>query len=151
VQELKQLIEQREGKTLTVDTPRERLETLFLRIVEEAHAARLETSGTAPVGEIAGFLGEEEAGRAVLESLVRTEPVEAKAPPEPAPPRRGEVDRDVLSDLTQAAPPSAKEEEAAAAASEESPASSAPPVGDVDRSVLDDLTAESQHEDKDAG
>ena len=151
VQELKRLIEQREGKTLTVDTPRERLETLFLRIVEEAHAARLETSGTAPVGEIAGFLGEEEAGRAVLESLVRTEPVEAKAAPEPAPPRRGEVDRDVLSDLTQAAAPLAKEEEQTAAASEGPRAPSPPPAGDVDRSVLDDLTAESQHEDKDAG
>ncbi len=147
VREIKRLIEQREGKTVTVDTPRERLETLFLRIVEEAHAAQLETSGSAPVGEIAGFLGEEEAGRAVLESLVQTEAVEPAAAPEPAA-QQDKVDQEVLSDLTQPAAPAAEEGERGAAESEDGPA---PPVRDVDRSLLDDLAGESQPDDKDAG
>jgi ABC-2 type transport system ATP-binding protein len=149
VRELEQLIAQREGKTLTVDTPRERLETLFLRIVEEAHAARLETAGTAPVGAIAGFLGEEESGRAVLESLVQVEPDELTEPPAAAPPPRGAVDEAVLSDLTRSAPPA--EPAAEPAAPEEAPRPAPPPERDVDRTVLDDLTAESQREDKDTG
>jgi ABC-2 type transport system ATP-binding protein len=152
VHAVERLIEQREGKSTTVNTPRERLETLFLRIVEEAHAARLETSGTAPVGEIAGFLGEEKAGRALLESLVRTEPVEPTGEPEPVPPlRRGGIDAGMLSDLTRGVAPSEEEAAEATAASEGSLAPKPPPVADVDRSVLEDLTAEPKPKDKDAG
>jgi len=151
VRELARVVEQREGKALTVDTPRERLETLFLRIVEEAHAAQLETAGTAPVGEIAGFLGEEEAAQAVLDSLVRTERVEAEPAAQPAPPtRRDEVDQGVLGDLMGAAAPPEESKDEEVTASEESPAPAPPPMGDVDRTVLDDLTGESQREDKDA-
>ena len=149
LRELAGLIEQREGKSLVVDTPRERLETLFLRIVEEAHAQQVETSGTAPVGEIAGFLGEEDTGREVLESLVHAEPVKPEAAPEfVPPPRPDEVDADVLGDLTRAAAPPVEEKKPEAAL--EKP-SVPPPAGDVDRSVLDDLTDRSQREDKDEG
>ncbi len=152
VRELARVVEQREGKVLTVDTPRERLETLFLRIVEEAHAAQLETAGTAPVGEIAGFLGEQEAGRAVLDSLVRTEPVETEAAAQPAPPTQpDEIDQGVLGNLMRAAAPPEEGKDEVVTASEESPAPAPPPMGDVDRTVLDDLTDESQREDKDAG
>ncbi len=59
MKELEEIVEKREGKSLVVDTPRERLETLFLRIVEQAHARQVETTGSDPVGDIAGFVGEE--------------------------------------------------------------------------------------------
>lgn len=119
------LVEQREGKTLAVSTPRDRLEALFLRIVEQAHTDRIATGGAERAGEIAGFLGETEAGRAVLESLVRVEPPPAAAPPperRPAP-----AAEDVLERLTAAAPP-------------KEAAPSAPAPAPVDRSLLDELT-----------
>jgi ABC-2 type transport system ATP-binding protein len=150
VRELTGLVQQREGKSVVVDTPRERLETLFLRIVEEAHAQQLETAGTAPVGEIAGFLGEQEAGRALLDSLVRTEPAEVEAQAAAPPPRRDEVDQDVLGELMQAAMPPAEREDEVIKPSGEPSAPPPPPVGDVDRSVLEDLTGPEQPEDKDA-
>ncbi len=154
VHEIEGLVEQREGKSLQVDTPRERLESLFLRIVEEAHAQQLETAGTAPVGQIAGFLGEEETGRAVLESLVHVEaegpPAEAPVVPEPLP-RAGAVDEEVLGELTGAAAPLPEEEEQPVATPEEAPAAAAPPVSDIDRAVLHDLTGETEQADKDEG
>jgi ABC-2 type transport system ATP-binding protein len=151
VHEIEGLVEQREGKALTVDTPRERLESLFLRIVEEAHAQQLETAGTAPVGEIAGFLGEEEAGQAVLESLVHVEPEGPPAePPVPEPPPRREVvDADVLGELTGAAAPPAEEEEQPVPRPGEAPAAPAAPLGDVDRGVLGELTDDTEPADKD--
>jgi hypothetical protein len=163
VREIASLIEQREGKALNVDTPRERLESLFLRIVEAAHAQQIETAGTAPVGEIAGFLGAEKAGEAVLESLVRVEPeapqAEAPAEPEPAPTAAGE---DVLAGLT-GATAETREEEPAASGTEEGEAPPAPkevrppamekkpiaPPREVDRAVLDELIDKSEADDKD--
>ncbi|MFQ5805610.1 MAG: ATP-binding cassette domain-containing protein [Phycisphaerae bacterium] len=152
LQEIEGVVERREGKSLRVDTPRERLESLFLRIVEEAYAQQLETAGTAPVGEIAGFLGEEEAGRAVLDSLVHVEPegppAEAVAEPEPLA-QTGAVDEDVLGELTTPAPPPVEEEQPVAA-SEEKPAAP-PPPSDLDRAVLDELTGETGRAGRDEG
>jgi ABC-2 type transport system ATP-binding protein len=149
VREIEGLIEQREGKSLVVDTPRERLESLFLRIVEEAHAAQLETSGSAPVGAIAGFLGEEETGAAVLESLVRVDAEEPAGPAAPAPPPADSgVDESVLGELTDVAAPSAAPEQPAAAA-DETPAAPLPLSDEVDRSVLDELTGDTHGTDED--
>jgi ABC-2 type transport system ATP-binding protein len=148
------LVEQREGKSLDVSTPRERLEVLFLRIVHEAHARQVETAGTAPVGEIAGFLGEEEARAAVLDSLMRpVEREEEKAPAAtPSPPEApGE---EVLEELVHGATPKQEEKSAqaaaASAAEERSAAPPAPRQTDVDRGVLDELLGEAPSEDKDA-
>jgi ABC-2 type transport system ATP-binding protein len=115
----------REGKTVDVTTPRNRLETLFLKIVEQAHAQRVETAGAGSGGEIAGFLGAERSGKEVLDSLVRVDEAEkpaAGAAPAPAP-----ADA-VLKELLQpkAGPPA----DAAAAK---------PAPGEPDRGVLDDL------------
>ncbi len=124
----------REGKALRIAVPRDRLEALFLRIVERARTERLETSGSTPVGEIAGFLGAEREGRAVLDALVRTEPVTPPAPAAPAAPPPAAVDTGVLTELI--ARPAAAE----TAPSNAAEAAALPPAPDVDRRVLEDLT-----------
>lgn len=133
-----ELVRQREGKELAVATPRDRLEALFLRIVQQAQADRLETAGTTAVGEIAGFLGAQPAAHEVLAELVRTEPVAAApAAPVAAPP--ASVDTDVLADLTAEAGVPA---EAAAAGAEPAPRE------EVDRGVLDELVDEERKQDE---
>jgi ABC-2 type transport system ATP-binding protein len=130
------LIERREGKRLDVSVPRDRLESLFLRIVEQAHARQLETSGSAPAGQIAAFLGEQERGREVLESLVRAAAPRAPAAA-PHAPVEARADAAVLNGLVRSAAP----EPAAPSA-----AGRAPAAADVDRSLLDDLASEERGE-----
>lgn len=136
--ELERLVETREGKTVQVSTPRDRLEALFLRIVERAQEQRVETAGSAPVGAIAGFLGGEAQGQAVLEALVRTEDVPARATA-PAPSSPTAVDASVLTALSQDTTPPPPPEP------RKSPTAPAPPpvpLGDVDRDLLDELSGE---------
>ncbi|MCD4825350.1 MAG: ABC transporter ATP-binding protein [Phycisphaerae bacterium] len=63
-----------------VSHPHDKLESLFLRIVEEARRQRLTTGGAVSGGKVAEFLTREESaeGRNIIESLV------AEALPEPA-------------------------------------------------------------------
>ena len=134
--EVEQVIERREGKRLTVSVPKDRLESLFLRIVETAHVSQVETHGSEHVGEIAGFLGGEPAGgRELLESLVRAEtPLESI---QPAPPPTAS-EPSVLAELIRP-----REPEAPPAATPDGPAQ--PPskaAGQVDRDLLSDLTGD---------
>ena len=139
LQAIQQLVAAREGKQLDISPARDRLETLFLRIVHEATARRVETAGSATAGQIAAFLGEKEQARAVLDSLVRVD--EEPTAPAPAPAEKAAtVDDGVLRTLiapAQTAPQVAPE----AARPESAPR---PPMPDVDRGVLDDLTQDSQ-------
>ena len=131
---LTSLVESREGKAVTVSTPRDRLESLFLRIVERAREQKLETAGSAPVGDIAGFLGTEQEGQTFLETLVKTEPVALPpAPAAPPTPQPAGVDAALLGDLLQPPTP---------AAAPVPPEAATPParLERVDRSVLDALT-----------
>ena len=131
VEAVEQLVQQLEGKSVEISTPRDRLETMFLRIVQAAHAQNVETAGSAASGQIAEFLDEEQRGQDVLESLVRVEPAEGAEGAEAAPAEvTPAVDVDVLRDLS--AKPTAS------AAGSVPP----PPEEDVDRSMLDDLTGE---------
>ena len=155
IAEIEHVVQRREGKSLEVTTPRDRLEALFLRIVQHASARRAETSGTAIAGEIAGFLGEQK-GPDVLESLVQVEPV-SEVEPVPAaevPPEPTAVDDSVLTDLTSPASPAT----AAAGPTEvpehadEAPGEPAapvpPPAGELDRSVLEGLTEDDRDRDE---
>lgn len=136
--EIARIIERREGKSVTVSTPLDRLEALFLRIVEEARSQQLETHGSQPVGEIAGFLGGVESGRAVLESLVRVETVAAPPPPATAPAE----DRAVLEQLAgeDARPPAPPPAPPAAGAVRREP----PRQTQADRGLLDELSGKDQ-------
>jgi len=129
VRELEDLVRRREGKALRIATPRDRLESLFMRMVERAHAEQLETAGSTPGGPIAGFLGEQAAGREVLESLVRVEPQGAKQAAAAPAVERVAPDVSVLGDLTAAAAPPEPAEEGAAR----------PSAAQVDRDLLKDL------------
>jgi ABC-2 type transport system ATP-binding protein len=153
---IQKLLQEREGKRLEITTPRDRLESLFLRIVDRAKEQRIETEGSAPVGEIAGFLGAQEEGAQVLESLVRTEPVETPVAVEangaevPAQPER--VDDEVLGALSSDEKPAPPAGAPPATSAQAPPATSAPappaeqpalPRHDdeqVDSNVLDELT-----------
>ena len=141
---LSQLVAEREGKALEVTIPRDRLEALFLRIVQQAQEQRVETAGSAPVGEIAGFLGADQEGRAVLEGLVKAESVApAVLPPVNAPaPQPAGVDANVLGGLV-AAPEPFPAPAAPAANTPDVPAPARPAaLEQVDRDVLADLTGE---------
>ncbi len=148
VAEVEALIQKREGKSVTVSTPRDRLESLFLRIVQQAQMQKLETAGTTAVGEIAGFLGETQEGKAVLDALVKTQPATPPPVVTPPTPEPAGVNQAVLGDLTTAAPVTdgAPEPPAGTAPSVDRPppsggrGSGPRPSADVDRSVLDDLT-----------
>ena len=148
-----------------IAAPRQRLEDLFVKIVEEARKERAETSGAQAGGATAAFLrGEDAEGARLIGDLVASEgaaaPARSQAPPQP-PPARAEPSRDVLRELTEApAPPAGVAGGAATARSAsphapEAPTPSAPtpsaptpapaarpaqkPSAEVDRSVIDDL------------
>ena len=130
---------------LGVASPRDKLESLFLRIVEEAQAQRLETGGAVAGGQVAQFLreGPVEQGPEVLERLVAAaqpaEPETSDEPQEPAP--QAEPVVDVVEELLE---PAAKDRASSTtppdgrdANSSEGADRSAQPV---DRQLLDDLT-----------
>jgi ABC-2 type transport system ATP-binding protein len=149
--ELARLIERREGKTVAVSTPRDRLESLFLRIVEQARDRRVETAGSAPVGAIAGFLGAEQEGKSLLESLVKPEPVvRPEQPATAAAPEPAGVDAAVLGDLSRVPAPGGEAGAPSPVAGGGAPEPPSAVVGieDVDRSVLDALAGEGEGKDR---
>lgn len=125
LREIERLVAERERKSLEVTTPKDRLESLFLRIVETAHARRVETAGSAPAGDIAAFLGQQVSGREVLDALVQVEREAPAAEAVPAAPAAA-VEASVLDQLT-AKPPAVV-----------APAPP-PPEAPLDRAVLDEL------------
>ncbi|TWT45544.1 putative ABC transporter ATP-binding protein YxlF [Phycisphaerae bacterium RAS1] len=126
IRELQAVVQKREGKSLSVAVPRDRLESLFLRIVQEAHTKKVETAGSAQAGEIAGFLGQPDQARMLLESLTKPEPVRPAANAAAAA-QKPAADAAVLGELTGQRPKPAEKTPAPA------------PPADVDRALLDDL------------
>jgi len=145
LREVRQLLGRAGRDVLDVSSPHEKLESLFLRIVEEARERKLRTGGAVSGGEVAEFLraGPEE-GRRVLQRLVEgaAAPEPAEAPAAPAPAAR-EAAQTVLKELTQPAAPSAP----AGAAQAPTPARPAKDA-DVDRKVLHDLLGGGPKESK---
>ncbi len=125
-----ELIRQRTGRAIQrVDKPRQRLEDLFLDIVERARAERIETSGAAAGGPTAAFLRAENEPDAVIDRLLRPE-----APPEPAAsptPKPSAPEADVIEQLVRQPRP------ASPAPRADQPA----PRPDVDQSIIDALTS----------
>ncbi len=82
VKQVRDLIHRLEGKEiLNVTAPSDKLEDLFLRIVKEAQAENIRTSGARAAGELPSFLAPvEDKERAVIDSLVQ-----AARRPEPVP------------------------------------------------------------------
>jgi ABC-2 type transport system ATP-binding protein len=135
---IKDLVQSEEHKAVhRVETPRKKLETLFLEIVHKAQEEGAQTSGARAGAGLAAFLAEQAApppapeGRAVVEHLTKPQP--PAPPPEPAPAPKAEPDKSALEGLL--APP-----QRAAPPSPTLPVPSPKPArATVDRSVIDEL------------
>ena len=106
IEEVRALVEERESKGIEVATPRGRLETLFLKIVHDAQAARVATSGVGQAGAIPDFLGTStSSGEEIIRSLMEAshapppgEPVEIRLPEAEQPSPAQEVIEQLLAD-----------------------------------------------------
>ena len=140
-------------KVLDVATPRDKLESLFLRIVKDAQDRRLETGGAVAGGAVAQFLrGEgESAGREVIERLVTAaETPEAPRPARtPAAPPPEQPKREVIGELVDSPPqPGAPPREAEPPAAGGPPAEPARHTGEADRGVIDELIGQEQADEQ---
>ena len=138
-----------------VSKPRQRLEELFVGIVEQAQADRIESHGAQAGGATAAFLvgaGQSEApqatGEALIDTLVQGE-AETPEPTHAAPPtatadtastKQGSIIEDLVSEAPAPAP--------APAAPVNQPDVSVQPDADVDESLIDSLLDD---EDKHGG
>jgi ABC-2 type transport system ATP-binding protein len=137
IEEVDRVIRARSGggkSILRVSRPRQKLEELFLDIVEKARAERAETSGAMHGGQTASFL-QEESGDQLIERLTKAEvtPTPEPAVPEPVS-RPDEPDEDLISTLTAPEKPA-------------EPVAPRPPpkpvdTSEVDRSVIDSLLSD---------
>ncbi len=112
-----------------VTAPTDKLESLFLRIVNEAQQQRVTTGGALAGGEVAEFLrvGEAEGEQVIDDLLAAARPSEPEPEPQPSEP---EVVDQVIEELVTTARQSAEQ------APDES---SQAPAPQVDRDVLGDL------------
>jgi ABC-2 type transport system ATP-binding protein len=141
VAELDRVIRSRsrgEQSIVRVSKPRQRLEDLFLDIVEKAKADHVETAGATSGGKTASFLAARE-GDALIEQLIAGAPetAEPTPPTEITTPIESPVDQAdsvigklLAGEATQAPPPPV---------TPPSPAAKRASTQDVDRSVIDSL------------
>jgi hypothetical protein len=140
IEEVDRVIRSRSGggKSIRrVSRPRQKLEDLFLDIVEKARAERAETSGAMHGGQTASFLqGGQESGDQLIERLTNAPEHAAEAPAAsvegPASHPSGH-DEDIITSLTAEKPAE--------------PAAPKPPpkpidTSEVDRSVIDSLLSD---------
>ncbi len=91
IEELRSVLEKRNHTVERITRPRQKLEELFVGIVEQARAEQIATSGATHAGSTASFLQSDEKteakeGEALIESLIETEPAPASAAPDDAAP-----------------------------------------------------------------
>ncbi len=130
--EMSDVLQRRTGSRVTVSRPRQRLEDLFIGLVEKAQAERVATSGAQHGGQTAAFLREGVGGQQLIESLMASGGDESAAAPMPTEPARAAKpagpDKGVLEALT------------SDAAAPKAPAAAPPaPAKEVDRSVIGEL------------
>ena len=151
IQKIRRLIAEDSKTVLDVTAPRDKLETLFLRIVEQAQAERLTTGGAVGTGQVAEFLRAEPDGQAFIEQLVSAnrpvEPVNSAEALVPASQPAPAVERAVLESLTKPAKPEpdrVKGDPSGSAA----PASTRKAAEQADRSLIDSLVAKNEPQPK---
>ena len=127
-----------------IAAPRQRLEDLFVKIVEDARKERAETSGAQAGGPTAAFLrGEESEGERLIGDLVAAPDVPETAPatagprPAPASPVVPVVPSDSVAPAVPVVPATPVTPVAPAGTPAARPAQKS--ATDVDRSVIDDL------------
>ncbi len=137
ISRIEQVIQESEGKGIDrVESPRQRLEQLFIDLVDRARREQLETAGVVHGGETASFLRADDArGDELIESLVAERPSQAHERPaavaasedhEAA--SRDEVLADLLTEPQEQSPQRSV------------PVTPAPePAPDIDSSVIEEL------------
>ena len=154
-----EVVETRGREVIDVTSPRDKLETLFLDIVHQAQARKLDTGGAVAGGDVAQFLKAsdetEPQGRGLIEQLVapvepiapEPEPQEIPEPGEPEPVRTAVVD-----ELLSAAEPPAPAEIPAKTPQEKPDSDQTVPTPPpaADRGVIDDLIARGENDDEGA-
>lgn len=131
---------------LSVTRPRQRLEDLFLNIVERARAQQVQTSGATAGGQTAAFLRADDNQDGLVDRLVQASnepaPVDAQASSSAAPVPETGPDRGVLDSLLKPA-------------EAPRPAAQAPlpvePPKDVNRSVIDSLLSSGEDGERPKG
>jgi hypothetical protein len=124
-----------------VESPKQRLEDLFLQIVDQARRERAATSGVTEGGHTAAFLRDGEAdGEDLVDRLQRAQPAGVAARVVTDESNRAKPSDEVLQSLLSedASPPSR--------ATVDAPAEAAP--SDVDQSMIDRLTGDGAVADK---
>jgi ABC-2 type transport system ATP-binding protein len=143
IEEIKSVVERRESKAIEVSTPTGRLENLFLKIVEEAQAAKIKTSGAGQAGAMPQFLGTAtDDGGAIIQSLIRAADQDVKTEPVPMAIKEKQAPKPsqkVLDELTQRKSPPQSAGESAEDPSKPLPASSPAKPVQANRSVLEGL------------
>lgn len=106
IAEIDELIRRRSAGSKAISRvakPRQKLEELFIGIVERARAARVETAGAQHGGQTAAFLrSDEQRGEAVIENLLKTDDAPARVRPAAVEAPKG-PDVSVLDQLTKPA------------------------------------------------
>jgi ABC-2 type transport system ATP-binding protein len=141
---IEQVINELEHKGIEkVEAPRQRLEQLFMDIVDKARQEQIATSGAQHGGATAGFLrGEPAEGDAVIGSLLRADEAPARARARAAAPSARQAVKDtVLSELLEPH----QQDQQRRAPPRTGPTPTAPEH--VDRSLIDSLLKD----DKDSG
>lgn len=142
ISKIEKVLQESEGKGIeSVEAPRQRLEQLFLEIVERARQEQVATSGALAGGATADFLrGETAEGEQLIESLVTERAEEkravdaSKARVKPAEPKD-----DVVADLMREKPPVQRSSTPTASKTDD----------EVDSSVIDSLLGGSNDDDED--
>ena len=149
---VREALEKAGKKLVDITVPQDKLEALFLRIVEDAQRHHVTTAGVVSGGGVAEFLTRDEEqfqGRAIIESLVAgTEKTvkqpEASAQEQPLAEAQSSVLHELLTeqeDATKAPPAESTAKDSAAKTSTEPPSQS-----QADRSVVDELLGNDKKE-----
>ncbi len=144
IERIREVIHEKEAKSIDVSVPRGRLENLFLRIVRDAQSAKVATSGVGQAGAIPEFLGaatssSEQIIKSLLDASNKEEvskPLEVAKPQPREPSAAEQVVEQLLGQKEErpiVSPPASTEPDV-----EESP-DSMPKAIDADRNIIDSL------------
>ncbi|MDY7009509.1 MAG: ATP-binding cassette domain-containing protein [Planctomycetota bacterium] len=139
---VRRVLVQADKRVISVESPKDKLEALFLRIVRQAQT-RFQSSDSVKTGEVAEFLraAPDQTPRKIIEELLagpETPSDEPDQKPEAPPPSRTKPDSSVITELLG----NAEKVKPAHPPSKEAPPQPMPERqknGPVDRSVIDDL------------
>ncbi|UCG16244.1 MAG: ABC transporter ATP-binding protein [Phycisphaerales bacterium] len=140
IERIRDLIRRDEAKdVLDVSSPAQKLETIFLQIVEEAQAANIATSGARAAGATPDFLGTGDAGEDVVTELIeaaQTPPTPEPEEPAPVVPAKAAPADDVIEELVAEAAPT---DPALTGSPDEEPDATPRKQVGADRGVIDSL------------